>query len=84
VTTRALEDAVVLADCVRRSGATPAALRRYEEARRHRTERVVRLSRSMGKVLQWTNPAAVWLRNRVMASRPGRRQALAVFAELLA
>jgi 2-polyprenyl-6-methoxyphenol hydroxylase-like FAD-dependent oxidoreductase len=80
---QALEDAVVLADCLRREGATPSGLRCYEEARRQRTERVVRLSRSMGKVLQWKNPLAVWFRNRLMSSRTGQRQAATVFEELL-
>jgi 2-polyprenyl-6-methoxyphenol hydroxylase-like FAD-dependent oxidoreductase len=80
---QALEDAVALADCLAREGVTAAGLRRYEEARRRRTERIVRLSRSMGKVLQWRNPVAVWFRNRLMGSRLGRRQGEAMFAELL-
>jgi 2-polyprenyl-6-methoxyphenol hydroxylase-like FAD-dependent oxidoreductase len=81
---QALEDAVFLADSLRQHGPTPAGLRRYEEARRHRTERVVRLSWSMGKVLQWSNPFAVRLRNWMLASRFGRRQGMATVEELLA
>jgi 2-polyprenyl-6-methoxyphenol hydroxylase-like FAD-dependent oxidoreductase len=80
---QALEDSVFLADSLRQHGSTPTGLRRYEEARRHRTERVVRLSRSMGKILQWSNPLAVGLRNRLLASRFGRRQGMATFEELL-
>ena len=80
---QALEDAVVLADCLRRHGATADGLRRYEEARRARTERIVRLSRQMGRMLQWKNPVAVWTRNRMMASRLGRRQGEGLFGELL-
>jgi 2-polyprenyl-6-methoxyphenol hydroxylase-like FAD-dependent oxidoreductase len=80
---QALEDAVVLADRLAGTGLTPAGLRAYEEARRRRTERIVRLSRSMGKVLQWKNPVAVWFRNQLMGSGVGRRQGEAMFAELL-
>jgi FAD-dependent urate hydroxylase len=80
---QAIEDAVVFADCLGRHGPTADGLRAYEEARRARTERIVRLSRQMGRMLQWRNPLAVWLRNRVMSSRLGRRQGQALFAELL-
>ena len=80
---QAIEDAVVLADRLRRHGPTAAGLRAYEEARRARTERIVRVSRQMGRILQWKNPLAVWVRNRVMGSRLGRRQGEGLFAELL-
>jgi 2-polyprenyl-6-methoxyphenol hydroxylase-like FAD-dependent oxidoreductase len=80
---QAVEDAVVLADSLRREGVNEAGLRHYEEARRGRTERVVRLSRSTGRVLQWKHPVAVWLRDRMMRSRYGRRQGAAMFEELL-
>lgn len=80
---QAIEDALVLADYVRRHGPTADGLRHYEEARRRRTERIVRLSRQMGRMLQWQNPLAVWGRNRLLASRLGRRQGEALFAELL-
>jgi 2-polyprenyl-6-methoxyphenol hydroxylase-like FAD-dependent oxidoreductase len=80
---QAIEDAVVLADRLRTHGPTAAGLRAYEDARRARTERIVRLSRQMGRMLQWKNPLAVWARNRLMGSRPGRRRGEALFAELL-
>jgi 2-polyprenyl-6-methoxyphenol hydroxylase-like FAD-dependent oxidoreductase len=80
---QALEDAVVLADCLGQDGPTAAGLRRYELARQQRTERIVRLSRSMGKVLQWRNPVKVWLRNLLMSSRMGQRQGMRMFEELL-
>jgi 2-polyprenyl-6-methoxyphenol hydroxylase-like FAD-dependent oxidoreductase len=80
---QAIEDAIVLAHCICRDGLTPTALRNYEEARRERTERIVRLSRSMGRILQWKNPINVWLRNGIMGSRIGRRQGIVVFEELL-
>jgi 2-polyprenyl-6-methoxyphenol hydroxylase-like FAD-dependent oxidoreductase len=80
---QAIEDAVILADCLRSNGVNELGLRRYEEARRGRTERVVRLSRTTGRVLQWQHPVAIWLRDRMMSSKYGRRQGEAVFEELL-
>jgi hypothetical protein len=37
----------------------------------------------MGRLLQWRNPLAVWMRNRMLGSRLGRRQGEALLAELL-
>ena len=37
----------------------------------------------MGKVLQWSNPVAVWARNRLLGSRMGLRRGMAMFEELL-
>ncbi len=80
---QALEDAIFLADSLRQRGTTADGLRDYEERRRERTDRIVRLSRQMGRMLQWKNPLAVWMRNRVMGSALGRRQGEKMFAELL-
>ena len=38
---------------------------------------------SLGKVLQWQNPIAIWLRNRSFRTNWGRRQALKLFEKLL-
>jgi 2-polyprenyl-6-methoxyphenol hydroxylase-like FAD-dependent oxidoreductase len=63
----AIEDAVVLARCVR---TTPddvhGALRRYEQGRMDRTKLMVKLARRIGELGTWKNPAAVRLRDRVM------------------
>jgi 2-polyprenyl-6-methoxyphenol hydroxylase-like FAD-dependent oxidoreductase len=80
---QAIEDSIVLADTLRRRGPTAEGLRDYEGVRRARTERVVRLSRQMGRMLQWKNPLAVWMRNCLLGSRIGRRKSEALFAELL-
>jgi 2-polyprenyl-6-methoxyphenol hydroxylase-like FAD-dependent oxidoreductase len=76
---QALEDAVVLADCLRRGGLEPESLRRYETSRRSRTARVIRRSWRAGKVFQAENAWLVWLRDRVARSRMGRRGARAAF-----
>lgn len=59
---QALEDAVVLRNCVREQGLTPAALRTYEARRIRRTASIVRASRLAGAIGQWAHPAAVALR----------------------
>lgn len=80
---QALEDAVALADRLRRDGLTPDALRTYEASRRRRTELVIRQSWSMGRVLQWEGRPATWLRDALIRSPFGRRRARALFEELL-
>jgi 2-polyprenyl-6-methoxyphenol hydroxylase-like FAD-dependent oxidoreductase len=60
---QALEDAVVLADCLREAGDTGAALRAYEAGRIPRTTFLVNRSRDIGRVAQWQHPLAVWARD---------------------
>jgi 2-polyprenyl-6-methoxyphenol hydroxylase-like FAD-dependent oxidoreductase len=55
----AIEDAMVLARCIRDHGADEQALRRYEELRYRRTTRITRYSRFYGSIGQWSN---VWAR----------------------
>ena len=74
---QALEDAVVLADCLREAGDTGAALRTYEARRIPRTTFLVNRSRDIGRVAQWQNPLAVWARDlafRLLLSRLQARQ----------
>ncbi|MFI0419110.1 FAD-dependent monooxygenase [Spongiactinospora sp. 9N601] len=66
---QALEDAVVLAAEVAERG-TAAGLRAYDLARRPRTQMVVRRSRRIGLVAQWTAPPLVALRDTVMRMMP--------------
>lgn len=80
---QALEDAVVLADCLRRRGVTEAGLREYESARRDRTAMVTRRSWSLGKMFQLENRLAIGARNWVFRRRIGERQGLKLFEELL-
>jgi 2-polyprenyl-6-methoxyphenol hydroxylase-like FAD-dependent oxidoreductase len=69
-----IEDAVVLARCLREGGATAGALRRYERARSDRVAIVVRRSRRVGRVGQLENPLLCRLRDRVLASVPPKVQ----------
>ena len=68
---QAIEDAVVLAECVRREDEGVAvSLRLYEERRRERTAGVVRRSRLLGRAGRLENPLLRTLRNaavRVMS-----------------
>ena len=70
----AMEDAVVLARCFEKYGASEQALRQYERCRYKRTTTVSRYSRYYGSVGQWEN---VW-------ARAARRTALALVPEALA
>lgn len=69
---QAIEDAIVLADCLRHEADVPAALRAYERKRQPRTAEVTRQSWRLGKVFQLENPLAVRVRNFAMGSGIGR------------
>jgi 2-polyprenyl-6-methoxyphenol hydroxylase-like FAD-dependent oxidoreductase len=62
----ALEDAIVLAQCVRDMPQLGAAFATYEGLRRSRAERVVRLSRQTGNQKAASNPVARWLRDLML------------------
>jgi 2-polyprenyl-6-methoxyphenol hydroxylase-like FAD-dependent oxidoreductase len=73
---QAIEDAVVLADCLTRASDVACALRAYESRRIPRTRRVVRESRQAGTIAQWSNPLACRLRDAMLRSRfVARKQA---------
>ena len=73
---QAIEDAVVLARCLRESGAGDAAgsLRRYEALRADRTAAIVRSSRRVGTVGQLESPVLCWMRDRALKMVPAERQ----------
>ena len=58
---QALEDAVVLADCLRRCGEVEPALRCYEQLRQRRTATITRDSWRIGKLCQSESPPMRWL-----------------------
>jgi 2-polyprenyl-6-methoxyphenol hydroxylase-like FAD-dependent oxidoreductase len=60
---QALEDAVVLARCLGGASDVPAALQAYQQARIPRANALVRQSRRVGEVGQWSNPLACALRD---------------------
>jgi len=59
----ALEDAVTLASCA-------PDLQAYDRSRRPRTQRIVRQSRRIGAVAQWSFPAAAGARNALLRAVP--------------
>lgn len=65
---QAIEDAAILADCLRTPGDIPAALRAYESRRIPRTARVVAAARRIGRMARWSNPWACRLRDALMSS----------------
>ena len=71
---QAIEDAVVLARCLREGGATAGALRRYERLHSGREAMVVRRSRRIGRIGQLENPLLCRLRDRVFAMIPPKVQ----------
>jgi len=73
---QAIEDAVVLARCVREVGkdGVPSALRRYEDLRRERVAWIVRRSRALGRVGQLENPILCRLRDAALRAVPDRIQ----------
>ncbi len=67
---QAIEDAVVLGRCVSEIHDPSEALRGYEQQRASRTRRFVNRSRLFGKVAQWENPLARWVRGSVLRATP--------------
>ena len=66
----AVEDALVLARCFERFGATEESLRKYEVSRYKRTAAVTRYSRYYGAVGQWENVLARGLRKTALSLVP--------------
>jgi 2-polyprenyl-6-methoxyphenol hydroxylase-like FAD-dependent oxidoreductase len=69
---QAVEDAVVLARCLASEADVPAALARYEALRIPRANGFVVQSFRLGEMGQWENPAACWLRDRLLQLMPAR------------
>jgi 2-polyprenyl-6-methoxyphenol hydroxylase-like FAD-dependent oxidoreductase len=67
---QAIEDAVVLDECLAHATTIADALARYEQRRVARANGIVRASRQFGAIAQWSNPIAAWLRDRVMSLTP--------------
>ena len=80
---QALEDAVVLAHCLRSVRPIDAALREYERLRIPRTTNIVRDSWRSGRILQLQRPALESLRNWFMATSLGKTLMMRSFRSLL-
>ena len=66
----AMEDALVLARCFEKYGATEEALRKYERARQKRTSALAKYSRYYGSVGQWKNGFAQDARKTILTLVP--------------
>jgi len=72
----ALEDALVLAKCLRDGDRPDEAFRRFDALRRARVEKVVKYSRSIGRRKHATNPVQVFFRDLMLPfflKRAGRQ-----------
>lgn len=67
---QAIEDAIVLDRCLAETAELEAALHVFEQQRMTRANAIVLMSRRVGLIAQWQNPAAVWLRNAGMRLVP--------------
>ena len=63
--TMAIEDAVVLAKCLRDVPDTQEAFVSFEKLRKKRTEKVVKVAQQLGNTFSMTNPVQKWFRNKV-------------------
>ena len=80
---QALEDAVVLADSLRRCARAEAALRDYERRRHHRANFVIGQSRRIGNMVQLTNPMGVRLREVLGSTSWAQKRTDRLFERLL-
>ena len=71
---QALEDALELARCLRSSGDAQIGLDAYQARRLPRTSAIVRRSRQIGRVSQWSNPLACRLREALLRITPPAAQ----------
>jgi 2-polyprenyl-6-methoxyphenol hydroxylase-like FAD-dependent oxidoreductase len=67
---QAIEDAVVLAACLKKNASVTSALLEYERRRIPRTRKFVLGSRWFGVIAQRQNPALCWLRNAAIRATP--------------
>lgn len=79
----ALEDAVVLAGCMRSTASVTSALHRYEAQRRPRCHKLGQHAWWLGRLLQTAHPAVVSLRNRFLSSQQARRRSVEWLAQTL-
>jgi 2-polyprenyl-6-methoxyphenol hydroxylase-like FAD-dependent oxidoreductase len=80
----AMEDALVLANCLNRRESVVAGFRLYEATRYPRVRNAIWRSRWLGGVGQWKNPAVVTVRNAVTKVLPGRIfECHSTFAQLM-
>jgi 2-polyprenyl-6-methoxyphenol hydroxylase-like FAD-dependent oxidoreductase len=80
----AMEDALVLANCLGKEKDVAAGFRAYEARRFPRVRNAIWRSRWLGEVGQWENRAVVSARNAITRLLPGRIfECHSTFAELM-
>jgi 2-polyprenyl-6-methoxyphenol hydroxylase-like FAD-dependent oxidoreductase len=67
---QAIEDAVVLAQCLQQEPVLAKALKKYEKRRKARTAKVIQMSRMLGTVAHWRHPLLGRLRNTLFRAMP--------------
>lgn len=67
---QAIEDAVILADCLASDFDPASALRKYELRRKTRADAFVLTALRLGRLAQLENAAGRWLRDRLLALTP--------------
>lgn len=67
---QAMEDALVLANCLERHNDLSEAFQAYQDKRVQRSRKVIKLSRQIGDVAQWNHPWSMTLRNTVFKLIP--------------
>ncbi|GAB3826723.1 FAD-dependent monooxygenase [Pontibacter rugosus] len=67
---QAIEDAVVLGQCLEQEQGIDSALAKYEQRRLARTAKVIRLSRLLGNVSQWQHPVLRGIRKSTFRFMP--------------
>jgi 2-polyprenyl-6-methoxyphenol hydroxylase-like FAD-dependent oxidoreductase len=80
---QAIEDAVMLASCLSTASDVPSALRSYEGQRLTWTADVTNQSWLIGKMCQWENPMACWLRNKLSRTTFAQRSGLQLIEKFL-
>jgi 2-polyprenyl-6-methoxyphenol hydroxylase-like FAD-dependent oxidoreductase len=67
---QAIEDAVTLGDCLKKTTTIPVALTNYEKQRIKRVNRIARVAHFIGKAVQWENPFLAIPRNTIIKNLP--------------
>ncbi|MBD2752538.1 FAD-dependent oxidoreductase [Spirosoma validum] len=67
---QAIEDAVVLADELKKGGSVPDTFKRFEQRRLARTHYIITNSRRIGQMAQVKSPLLAWLRNGLFRLLP--------------
>jgi 2-polyprenyl-6-methoxyphenol hydroxylase-like FAD-dependent oxidoreductase len=67
---QAIEDAIVLATCLKQKGKVETGLLEYERRRVSRTRKFLLRSRWLGRIAQAENPIVCWLRDTAMHMTP--------------